>query len=111
MSFVTMNVVALRYVSRRRVQQGLRKLQRARDMVQMMEDLKATGSESDFFTDWAGRYAKSITAERAPRHLSAYLTSVPPLLDALNVAAILAIGGVRVMDGHLTSAVWSRSRA
>lgn len=108
-SFITLNIVALRYVSRRRVDEN-RKLQRARGQLvgvsmgglQMMEDLKATGSEADFFTDWAGRYAKSITAEQQLGTLTAYLTAVPPLLDALNVAAILVVGGFRVMDGYLS---------
>ena len=108
-SFAVVNVLALRYVSRRRVDEN-QKLMRARGQVtgismgglQMMEDLKATGAENDFFTDWAGRYAKASNAEQRLGAYTAYLMSVPPLLMTLNTAAILAVGGLRVMDGHLS---------
>lgn len=108
-SFAVINVLALRYVSEKRVEEN-QKLMRARGQVtgismgglQMMEDLKATGAENDFFTDWSGRYAKASNAEQRLGAYTAYLMSVPPLLNTLNTAAILAVGGLRVMDGHLS---------
>ncbi len=107
--FAVINVLALRYVSRKRTDEN-QKLVRARGQVtgismgglQMMEDLKATGAENDFFTDWSGRYAKASNAEQALGSYTAYLMAVPPLLNTLNTAAILAVGGLRVMDGHLS---------
>lgn len=107
--FVTMNLVALRYISRKRVDEN-QKLLRARGQLvglsmgglQMMEDLKATGTEEDFFSEWAGRYANAMNAEQRLGALTSYLLSVPPLLEALNVAALIAVGGLRVMDGHMT---------
>src|SRR5262249_6348812 len=61
-----LNIVALRNVARKRVDESKR-LQKARGLVagasagglQMMESLKATGTEGDFFADWSGRYATS----------------------------------------------------
>ena len=108
-SFAVVNVLALQYVSRKRTDEN-QKLVRARGQVtgismgglQMMEDLKATGAENDFFADWSGRYAKAANAESRLGEYTAYLNSVPPLLTMLNTAAILAIGGLRVMDGHLS---------
>jgi len=108
-SFAIVNILVLRWVSRKRVDEN-QKLMRARGQVtgismgglQMMEDLKATGAENDFFTDWSGRYAKASNAEQRLGALTAYLMSVPPLLNTLNTAAILAVGGLRVMDGHLS---------
>lgn len=108
-AFALLNLVALRYVSRRRIDEN-HKRARARGQVdgvsmgglQMIEDLKATGAESDFFADWAGRYAKAINAEQALGAYTGYLMAVPPLLTTLTTAAILAVGGVRVIDGHLT---------
>jgi NHLM bacteriocin system ABC transporter peptidase/ATP-binding protein len=108
-SFAVVNVLALRWVSRKRVDETQR-LMRARGQVvgvsmgglQMMEDIKATGSESDFFTNWSGQYAKSVNAEQSLGTYSTYLMAVPPLLTGLNTAAILAVGGLRVMDGFLT---------
>jgi NHLM bacteriocin system ABC transporter peptidase/ATP-binding protein len=109
MGFAATNMLILRWVSRKRVDEN-QKLMRARGQVtgismgglQMMEDLKATGAENDFFTDWSGRYAKASNAEQALGAYTAYLMSVPPLLNTLNTAAILAVGGLRVMDGHLS---------
>ena len=108
-TFSAVNVLTLRYVSRKRVDEN-RKLTRAHGQVvgvamgglQMMEDLKATGSESDFFTDWSGRYAKASNAGQRLGAYTAYLMSVPPLLNTLTTAAILAVGGLRVMDGHMS---------
>ncbi len=108
-AFAGVNIVALRYVSRRRVDEN-QKLLRARGQVvgvsmggiQMMETLKATGTESDFFAQWAGHYAKAINAEQKLGVLSCWLRAMPPLLSGLNNVALIGIGGLRVMDGHLS---------
>jgi NHLM bacteriocin system ABC transporter peptidase/ATP-binding protein len=107
--FALANMVALRAVSRRRVDEN-QKLMRARGQLngvamgglQMIEDIKATGTESDFFISWAGRYANATNAAQKLAALTSYLVAVPALLAALNTAAILAVGGLRVMDGHMS---------
>ena len=107
--FAALNVIALRWVSRRRVDESQRLL-RARGQVmgtsmggiQMMETLKSTGTESEFFAEWAGHYAKSINAEQKLGVLTAWLNAMPPLLAGLDSVALIAVGGLRVMDGHLS---------
>ena len=103
------NFVALRYVSRRRIDGNRRLLKEqgrvnglAMSGLQMVETLKATGTDSDFFAQWAGYQAKSINAQQELGVTSQYLDAVPTLLAAVNTAIILAIGGFRVMDGFLT---------
>ena len=108
-AFAALNVVALRWVSRRRVDES-HKLQRARGQVmgismggaQMMETLKATGTESEFFAEWSGHYAKSLNAEQKLGVLTSWLNAVPPLLAGLSNVALIALGGLRVMQGHLS---------
>ncbi|MBA3532689.1 MAG: NHLP family bacteriocin export ABC transporter peptidase/permease/ATPase subunit [Ardenticatenales bacterium] len=104
-----LNMVALRYVSRKRVD-GNHRLQQERGKLmgtaytglQTIETLKATGGESDFFARWAGQQAKVSNAEQSLGVTTQTLSAIPPFLLALNTIAILLIGGWRVMEGDFT---------
>jgi NHLM bacteriocin system ABC transporter peptidase/ATP-binding protein len=103
------NVLALRHVAARRavlsqrMQQDRGKLMgTAMGGLQTIETVKAGGSESDFFARWAGHQAKVVNASQQLQLTEIFLGAVPPLLLSLNVALVLGIGGLRVIDGHLT---------
>lgn len=106
---VLANVAVLRYVSRRRID-GNRKLLREKGKLtgtglwglEMIESLKATSSESDLFGRWSGQQAKVVNIRQDLERSHLPLETVPPMLAAINVAAILGVGGLRVMEGGLT---------
>lgn len=70
--------------------------------LQAIETLKATAGEDDFFSKWGGYHAHSINSEQK---LSLYIGAVylvPALLLSLTSAAVLGVGALRVIDGHLS---------
>ncbi|MBN2007795.1 NHLP family bacteriocin export ABC transporter peptidase/permease/ATPase subunit [candidate division KSB1 bacterium] len=104
-----LNVVALKYFSRKRVDENQKLLQEkgkllgvAMNGLQMIETLKASGSESDFFSRWAGYQAKMLNAQQKLGMYTHVLITIPPTLTMINTAVILALGSLRVMDGHLS---------
>jgi len=106
---VSLNVAALRYVSRKRVDGNRRLVQDQGKLLgtaigglQTIETLKATGGESDLFARWAGFQAKVVNGRQELERYTQLLDTVPPLLSAVNTALILGIGGLRVINGSLS---------
>jgi NHLM bacteriocin system ABC transporter peptidase/ATP-binding protein len=104
-----LNFVALRYVNRRRID-GNRRLLQARGRMlgtsmnglQIIETIKSSGGETDFFARWAGLQARLLNAEQQLGFYTQLINVVPPTLSSISNIAILAVGGWRVMDGSLT---------
>lgn len=106
---ISLNVAALRWVSRKRVDGNRRLLQDRGKLygtaiggLQMIETLKASGGEADLYARWSGYQAKVVNARQELERYTQMLDAVPPLLAAVNTALILGIGGLRVMDGVLS---------
>jgi NHLM bacteriocin system ABC transporter peptidase/ATP-binding protein len=104
-----LNFLVLRLLSRRYALESIRLAAEQGKMVgcsmnglQIIESLKSCGAESDFFARWSGYQTKVVNAEQSLGYWSQLFSVAPPLLSGLNVAAIIGLGGLRVMDGVLT---------
>jgi ABC-type bacteriocin/lantibiotic exporter with double-glycine peptidase domain len=109
MTCAVVNVLALRWVERRRVDASMRWLQAvgkaegvAIDGLHNMDMLKASALESDFFARWAGYYAQGLNAQQELSVTSQALSVLPTFLTALASLLVLTVGGLRVMDGSLS---------
>lgn len=70
--------------------------------IQMVETLKASGGESDFFARWAGVHARYLNALQQVGRITAWVNAVPAFMAALSAAVVLGIGGLEVMSGAIT---------
>ncbi|MEM7051281.1 MAG: NHLP family bacteriocin export ABC transporter peptidase/permease/ATPase subunit [Acidobacteriota bacterium] len=105
----SLNVAALRFVSRKRVDGNRRLLQERGKLdgtaiggLQMIETYKASGGETDLYARWAGYQSKVVNIRQDLERQTQILDTIPPVLSALSTALILGLGGLRVMDGELT---------
>ena len=99
------NLVMLVTVSRARIalnqnlQQTLMRLSGYTYLgISMMDDIRATGSESDFFSRWSGTQARALNAEQKLGFLTQSLLVVPGFLTMLNTVVVLAVGGLLVIN-------------
>jgi NHLM bacteriocin system ABC transporter peptidase/ATP-binding protein len=104
-----LNLAALKYTSRKRLDLSQELLKERGQLtgaamggLQTIETLKATGSESDFFARWAGHLARMMNSQQRVTLTLSTLSRLPVLLLNVNVALVLGIGGLRVMDGKLS---------
>lgn len=103
------NLVAMQVVAKLR-ENGAKRLERDEDKlascsiegVHLIETLKATGTEPDFFSEWTGLQALVLNGRRRLEALSGLLNALSPLLTGLTSAAVLGYGGLLAMDGAIT---------
>ena len=106
---VSFNVVALRAVARAREDDSRRLLKEQTKVaatsvngLNMIETLKADGSENTFFARWSGQHTNALQAQQSLGVRTGLLNVVPPLLSSLTTVAILGFGGYRVLEGMLS---------
>lgn len=103
------NVLVFQVLMRRRADASLRVQQEFGQFqsasvtgIQAIETLKATGTDDDYFERWAGFQAKHLNNQRRLGLYGIVANAFPPLLDGLTLAAVLGIGGYRIMQGEMT---------
>ncbi len=104
-----LNLLALKYISRKRVDSNQKLLQDKGRMfglssagLQMIESLKATASESEFFSRWTGYQAKLLNIQQNLGILTQTLQVIPIFLTALSTIVILLMGSGFIIDGAMT---------
>lgn len=105
----TVNLSIIRVVSRRRADSNMRLLREQEKLnstalwgLQMIEDLKATSSESEIFSHWAGQQAKVINLRQRLEKTNLMLETLPTFFGTANIALILGFGGVRVIENSMS---------
>ena len=101
--------VMMRIITRSRVGEN-RRLQREQGKLQgismyglrSMDTIQAVSGEKDFFAHWAGYQARELRARQRFAELGHVIASLPGLFLITSNAAILGLGGWRVMEGQMT---------
>jgi NHLM bacteriocin system ABC transporter peptidase/ATP-binding protein len=104
-----LNLVALILVARQNEDMS-HGLARERSLLQgtavggiaLIETLKASGTEPDYFRRFTGQLAGYINMQQGIAVKSSLLQLLPSALNGLTKAAILGMGGLRVMHGGMT---------
>jgi NHLM bacteriocin system ABC transporter peptidase/ATP-binding protein len=104
-----LNLLALRLVARLR-RDASRKLGQDRGKliaatyngIAMIETLKASGREDDYFARWSGLLATAVSGAQRLGIPAQIISVVPPFLAMVNTALILLIGGHRALHGAIT---------
>ena len=68
--------------------------------LQMIETIKATGSENEFFGQWAGYQAKLVGAQQELARREQVILMATSALSRTNSLLVLAIGAFRIINGH-----------
>lgn len=110
--FALSNLVALKIISYRRknlsmaLQQDRGKLMgQTMTGFQMIETLKASGAESDFFSRWSGYQAKLVNHQQRLSVSTQLLSTVPSTLLSVNHVVMLFVGALLIMKGDMTIGV------
>ena len=70
--------------------------------VRNMDSLRATGGGNDFFARWSGYQARELAARQRFTELGHVTVALPGLFIILGGAAVLGLGGWRVVAGEMT---------
>ena len=104
-----LNVLLARAVSRRRKHENFR-LRRSQGMLagigtngaKNLDNLRASGTEGDFFTRFSGYQALELGYRQRAAELGAIANALPPFFLMVGGAVVLGLGGMRVISGDMS---------
>ena len=71
--------------------------------IDMIESIKATGSETGYFERWSGFHASVVKAEVRFNQVAQYLLTLPSFLQDISDHVVLFIGCWLIIRGHFTA--------
>ena len=103
------NAVLMQLMTRSRTGEN-RRLQRERGKLNgvgmyglsTIDSLQAMGKEKDFFPYWAGYQARELLARQRFAEVGHVMSALPGVFMILGAAAVIGVGGWRVMNGDLS---------
>lgn len=108
-SIALLNFAFLFFLSRRRANQQRKLLTDEGKFfgtctagLEIIETMKAGGTESDFFARWAGYQAKMLNAEQQMGGTLQLLSTIPLVIGSLADAVVLALGAWQVIGAQIT---------
>ena len=71
--------------------------------IDMIESIKATGSEAGYFERWSGFHASVIKAEVKFNEVAQYLLTLPSLIQEISDYVVLFMGFLLIISGNFTA--------
>ncbi len=109
LGFASLNLVALWSMARKQQDANRRLIKDSGKVtsttvsgLQNIETVKATSEDSSLFSRFAGYQAQVMESMQSLGASSALLSSLPIMLNTLNMAILLSFGGLQVMDRTLS---------
>ncbi len=104
-----LNLLILRFTAEKRISENLKLIRimgrlmgTSMHGLAVIETLKASGTESDFFIKWSGLHARVLNAFQELGRVTNQLFAFPPFLMALNGVLVLWLGSHKIIEGQLT---------
>lgn len=70
--------------------------------ISLIETLKASGLENDFFQSWAGQQAKVVLQNQKMARISFIVSQIPKTLTSILSLLVLAVGALRIIHEDMT---------
>ena len=103
------NIAFLKYISKYRENLNQRSINDKAKLegvstsgLQMIETIKATGNEEEFFRKWSGLHVKLVNNEHKLEFTSEVLNLVPEFVEQLTNISVLFFGGYLIIKGKMS---------
>lgn len=74
--------------------------------ITLIETLKASGGENDFFSSWSGSHTKSLMERQSLEASTILIGTFPNAIQKITVALITGLGALRILAGSMTGGAY-----